>query len=258
VMEVNRQAAERDVPVSTELFELLQRSEELYHETGGAFDVTATPLSRCWGFLRREGKIPEAAVLDEARALVGMSQVRIDAGTRSVRFGRPGVELNFGSIGKGYALDRMGAVLRRDGVRHALLHAGHSSVLAIGGRHGGWPIDLRPRRAHGVVARLLLRDGAVGTSGAGEQYFEIDGVRYGHVIDPRTGWPASGVLGASVITSDAATADALSTALLVEGPSLAERYCSTHSDTQVVLVPEATPDRPRVFGHYAGAQLELA
>jgi len=257
VMEVNRAAAERDVEVSAELFELLQRSEELYHETGGAFDVTATPLSRCWGFLRREGRVPEAAILDDARALVGMSQVRIDAGARAVRFGRPGVELNFGSIGKGYALDRLGATLRRGGVRHALLHAGHSSVLAVGGRRGGWPIDLRPRRAYGVVARLLLRDGAVGTSGAGEQYFEIDGVRYGHVIDPRTGWPASGVLGASVITRDAATADALSTALLVEGPSLAERYCAAHPDTLVVLIREDLPTAPQVFGNYSGAKLEL-
>ena len=264
VVRVNATAAGQDVRVSPELFDLLHRSEALFRDTDRAFDVTATPLSRAWGFLRREGRVPDQATIDEARAKVGMAHIRLDAVTRSVQFDRPNVELNFGAIGKGYALDRMAAMMRRDGVRHALLHAGQSSVLAIGpstrsARSGqGWPIDIRPRRAHAPVGRLLLRDGAVGTSGAGEQYFEIDGRRYGHVIDPRTGWPASGVLGASVITRDAATADALSTAILIDGAALAERYCADHPDTLVVVVPEEEPGRTQVFGSYTGATLELA
>lgn len=257
VAHVNRTAAEDDVRVGPELFELLQLSEWLHQETAGAFDVTSNPLSRCWGFLRREGRVPEAAALEEARACTGMRKVSLDVDRQSVRFDRPGVELNFGSIGKGFAMDRMAALLRANGVRHALLSAGSSSVVAVGGRSGGWPIDLRPRRARGRVARVLLRDGAVGTSGAGEQFFEIDGKRYGHVLDPRTGWPASGVLGVSVITREAAVADALSTALLVEGPTLADNYCATHTDTLVVLVPEDHPERPLVFGSYRGAKLEL-
>ena len=258
VVHVNRTAAEDDVRVGPDLFELLQLSERLHQETAGAFDVTSNPLSRCWGFLRREGRVPEAAVLDEARACIGMSKVSLDVDRQTVRFERPGVELNFGSIGKGFAMDRMAALLRSNGVRHALLSAGSSSVVAVGGRGGGWPIDLRPRRARGRVARVLLRDGAVGTSGAGEQFFEIDGKHYGHVLDPRTGWPASGVLGVSVITGQAAVADALSTAMLVEGAIFAEHYCSIHMDTLVVMVTEDNPEQPRVFGSYVGAKLELA
>ena len=147
--------------------------------------------------------------------------MRLDAAARTVRFARDGVEVNFGAIGKGYALDRMGVLLRARGARRALLSAGHSSVLAIGGKGRGWPVDLRPRLASRRVGRLWIKNGAVGTSGAGEQFVEIDGQRYGHVIDPRTGRPADGVLGASVITGDAATADALSTAFLIGGPDLA-------------------------------------
>jgi thiamine biosynthesis lipoprotein len=257
VVHVNRTAGHEDVRVGPELFELLQASERLYQETDGAFDVTSNPLSRCWGFLRREGRVPDEASLADARACVGMNQVTLDIDRQSVRFDRPGVELNFGSIGKGYAMDRMAAILRARGVRHALLSAGASSVVAVGGGRDGWPIDLRPRRARAAVARVRLRDGAVGSSGAGEQFFEIDGQRHGHVLDPRTGWPASGVLGVSVITQDAAAADALSTALLVGGAALAEPYCASHSDTLVVLVSEAEPERPMTFGSYAGAQLSV-
>ena len=257
VVHLNRVAGHEDVRVSPELFELLQMSERLSEETGGAFDVTSNPLSRCWGFLRREGRVPDDAALAEARSCVGMRKVTLDVDRQAVRFDRPGVEVNFGSIGKGYAMDRMAALLRGAGVRRALLSAGSSSVAAIGGRGQGWPVDLRPRRARAPVARVLLRDGAVGSSGAGEQYFEIEGTRYGHVIDPRTGWPASGVLGVSVVTREAAVADALSTALLVEGPGLAESYCATHPDTLVVLVRESEPERPLVYGSCSGARLEL-
>jgi thiamine biosynthesis lipoprotein len=154
-------------------------------------------------------------------------------------------------------MDRMAALLRGAGVRRALLSAGSSSVAVIGGRGQGWPIDLRPRRARARAARVLLRDGAVGSSGAGEQFFEIEGRRYGHVLDPRTGWPASGVLGVSVVAREATVADALSTALLVDGPGLAESYCAAHPDTLVVLVPESEPERPLVFGSCSGARLEL-
>jgi thiamine biosynthesis lipoprotein len=257
VAHVNRTAGHEDVRVGPELFELLQASERLYQETDGAFDVTSSPLSRCWGFLRREGRVPDDASLAEARACVGMNKVTLDIDRQAVRFDRPGVELNFGSIGKGYAIDRMAAILRSRGVRHALLSAGASSVVAVGGGREGWPIDLRPRRARAPVGRVRLRDGAVGSSGAGEQFFEIDGKRYGHVLDPRTGWPASGVLGVSVIARDAADADALSTALLVEGAALAEPYCAGHPDTVVVLVSEGEPERTVVYGAYGGADVSL-
>ena len=254
---VNREAAERATRVDAELFSLLQRCAELHAQTGGAFDITSTPLSRCWGFLRREGRVPAAADIDAARALVGMTRVTLDAEARTVRFASPGMALNLGAIGKGYALDAMARRLLAAGVTQALVSAGGSSAIAFGGRGRGWPIDLRSPQIPGRrLARLHLRDGALGTSGAGEQFVIADGTRYGHVIDPRTGWPARGVISASVVTHDAATADALSTACLIGGESLARDYCDRHPGTLVLLMLEDGTGRPHRFGSFAGATVE--
>lgn len=256
LMRVNRLAAEAPVDVDAELFALLDRCRTLHADTDAAFDITSTPLSRCWGFLARSGHLPTDDALAAARDTVGVSQhVALDAEARTIRFDRSGVELNLGSIGKGYAVQRMGALLRARGVRHALVSAAASSILAIGGRGEGWSIDLHSRQvATGEpLARLFLKNGAVGTSGAGEQFFEIDGQRYGHLLDPRTGWPAaSGLLSASVITRDAANADALATAFFVGGFDLAERYCATHPETLALLTPDDGSARPHSFGSYSG------
>src|SRR5262245_11947625 len=253
VADLNRRAAAEPVVVSSGLFTLLERSVELHAGTGGAFDVTATPLSRCWGFLRRDGRVPDDDEIGRTLADVGMQHVTLDAARRQVSFARHGIELSFGAIGKGYARDRMAGVLRGHGARRALLSAGRSSVLAIGGRGRGWPIDVRPRLASQTAGRLWIRDGAVGTSGAGEQFIVAGGRRYGHVLDPRTGRPADGVLAASVVTRDAAAADALSTAFLIGGAELACGYCDTHPDTMAIVVDAAGA---RVFGRYEGAMLE--
>ena len=256
VSDLNRRAAAETVTVDDTLFGLLARSAEIHAATGGAFDVTSTPLSRCWGFLQREGQLPSDSALAQARAAVGMQHVRLDAATRRVRFARRGVEVNFGAIGKGFALDRMRSVMRERGVRRALISAGHSSVMGIGGKGRGWPVDLRPRLASRRVGRLWIRDGAVGTSGAGEQFVYVNGQRYGHVIDPRSGRPAGEALAATVVTRDAAAADALSTAFLIGGPALAHAYCATHADTMAILVLDEPTDPVQVFGRYDGATLE--
>lgn len=250
ISEVNRRAAHAPVPVAEHVFALLQLSAELHRTTAGAFDITSTPLSRCWGFLRREGRVPSVEALEAARSLVGFDRVHLDPATRSVRFDRDGVELNLGAIGKGYALDRVAAGLRAAGLEHALLSGGRSSVRAVGGRGPGWQVEIVSPRTSRPLAHVWLRDAAIGTSGAGEQYVECDGRRYGHVIDPRTGWPAQGILSVTVIASSAAAADALSTAFLVGGVELAEAYCSTHRDAMAIVtrdlgVRKSGASRPR-------------
>lgn len=279
LMHVNRTAFDAPAPVDAELFDLLVRCQRLHADTGGAFDITSTPLSRCWGFLERQGRVPAAAALDAARACVGMDHLQLDAPARTVRFARAGMELNVGSIGKGYAVQQIGERLRADGVRRALVSAGGSSVLAIGGPDdvlsdgawsdgggldaggpgGGWSIHLRGRGDGALpLARVWLRDGALGTSGAGEQFIEADGRRYGHVLDPRTGWPAAGLLSVSVITRDAGDADALATAFFVGGLDLARAYCAAHPGTLAIVTEEDDPRRPHVIGRYDGAFVEAA
>ena len=151
-----------------------------------------------------------------------MQHEALDAAGRTIRFARPGIELNLGSIGKGYALDRMGALLRTQGVYARGPVGGRQQRAGVrrrtDGLGGGRPLAAGRR----IASRALrLRDGALATSGAGEQFVDVDGKRYGHVLDPRTGWPASGVISASVVTREAAVADALSTAFLVGGEDLA-------------------------------------
>lgn len=255
---INGLAHERPVRTEAELFGLLQDCAALHEATGGAFDITSTPLSRCWGFLRREGRLPPPDDIEQARSTVGMHLVELDAKARSVSFRCAGVALNLGAIGKGYALDRLAEFLGRRGVRQALLSAGASSILAVGGAVRPWDVDLRSMTSGARLARLRLRNGAVGTSGAGEQFVEVDGVRYGHVIDPRTGWPASGVLSASVITKRAADADALSTAFLIGGTDLAERYCREHSNVLALVTPDDGSNQPMLFGSFGGADVEMA
>jgi thiamine biosynthesis lipoprotein len=149
-------------------------------------------------------------------------------------------------------------MMRSVGIPHALLSAGRSSLLALGGPNGGWWIDLvSPLQADGPIARLRLRNAAVGTSGAGEQFVIADGRRYGHVIDPRTGWPARGTVSATVVASDAAAADALSTAFFVGGADLARRYCADHQDVMAIITPEEGSTRPIVIGQHPGARVFL-
>lgn len=256
VAELNRSAATRAVAVGPEVLALLERSEALHAATDGAFDPTSLPLSRCWGFLRREGRLPTAGEIEAAREVVGMDSVKVDGGARTVRFTRPDVGLSFNSIGKGYVVDRVADLLRRRGVTRALVSAGGSSLWAITEGREGFPVDVRSARARGgPLARLRLRDAALGTSGAGEQFFEAEGRRFGHVIDPRTGWPAEGVLSVSVAADEAAVADALATAFLVGGADLAARYCAQHPRTLALVTEEADPDRLRVFGEHEGATI---
>ena len=256
IAELNRRAADTAVACDPDLFALLTRCDRLSRATGGAFDITSTPLSRCWGFLRRDGRVPSDADIEAARCVVGHHQIQFDPETSSIRFAQQGVELNLGAIGKGYALDRVAELLRRRHVTRALLSAGRSSLLAIGGDGRGWPIDIvSPRRAR-PIARVWLRDAALGTSGAGEQFVIADGRRFGHVLDPRSGRPADGWLSASVIGPSAADADALSTAFLVGGPELARDYCERHPGVMALLTPDDESETTFVIGRGETAEIE--
>jgi thiamine biosynthesis lipoprotein len=258
LVDLNRRAARESVALDAEMMSLLSTCRRLSVETEGAFDPTSTPLSRCWGFLKREGRLPLQTEIEAARGCVGINKVSFDADAATVQFQRDGVELNLGGIGKGYALDRVAALLIESGVEHVLISAGGSSLRAIGGRGGGFRVDLcSPARASPLV-RLRLHDASLGTSGASLQFVEVEGRRYGHVIDPRTGWPASGVLSASVVADDAASADALSTAFLVGGEELARRYCKTHTNVAVFITPDTPQGRTLLVGHHAGLRIEAS
>ena len=254
---INRDAARRAVALEHSLFDLLSLCKSLYEQTNGAFDVTAGALTRCWGFLKRSGRMPAADELEDARSLVGSDKLLLDEETRSVRFLRERMEVNLGSIGKGYALDRVVTEMR-DRVASALLNAGASSMYAIGAgdRNEGWSVGLRdPRNKSRRLARLRLRECALSTSGSEEQFFEHDGRRYGHIIDPRSGWPAQRVTSVSVIARSAAISDALATAFYIGGRELAENYCAANSEVLAIML-ERDAERPLVIGSNRGCRIE--
>ncbi len=241
VVHINNTAAAGPVPVESRLFGLIEQAKQLHRDTEGALDITSGPLSAAWGFSRREGRVPSDEQIEASRERVGMQYVELDPPQQTIAFQRPNVEINFNSLGKGYALDRMAELLAAHGVDDILLQGGKSSVLARGGQPGseepGWRVGVRhPLRSNERIAELVLHNQALSTSGAGTQFFIRRGRRYGHILDPRTGRPAEGLYSATVIAPTATEAEGLSTAFYVMGPQQAGEYCSAHPEIAALLV----------------------
>ena len=256
---LNRSAATSAVQVGPELFHLLQFCRSIHGETEGAFDVTTGLLSRCWGFHDRKPHLPEPQPLAAALQSVGFHRVSLGPDC-DVSFSSSDLRINLGGVGKGYALDCGAAKLRTCGMETALLSAGFSSILALGsGLDGaGWLVGLRhPVFKDQRLGTIRLRSCALGTSGQEEQWCESGGQRYGHILDPRTGFPPKGTLSVTVIADLAARADALATAFFVGGPELANRYCAIHEDVVAIMLLERDLSRPIVIGSSNQAVVEL-
>ena len=237
---INRTAADSPVEVEAELYSLLRRSEQICADTLGAFDPAAGALVSLWRRCRHENRIPTTDEIEAARAVTGLRHVGFDDANRTVRFDASRVEFNLGAIGKGHAVDRAGEQLLQRGVSNWLVHGGRSSVRAQGTHAGldGWPVGLRnPLLPDKPFGTLLLKDAALSTSGTAVQWFRHEGKRYGHILDPRTGWPVETMLSVSVIAPDAALADALSTAFFVLGVENAIACCDNFPLVGAIFFP---------------------
>jgi len=224
IAHLNARAAREPVRVEPRLFRLLEDAQRLHQETGGTFDITIAPVLRCWGFMRGKGKVPNRAELAKARASSGMHLVRFDPRNRTIRFARKGVMLDLGAIGKGFAIEQAAERLREAGVTSAILHGGTSTVQAIGHPPDAeaWQIAIEYPRQNSTASPALisvvsLKDEALSVSAVWGKSFEFKGKTYGHIIDPRTGRPASSAVLAAVVLPSATESDALSTALLTLG-----------------------------------------
>lgn len=252
VSRVNRLAASEPVHVEKNLFDLLVECARLTSETGGAFDITAGALIKAWGFFGRAGRVPTLEERREVLERTGMQHVELDAGQQTVRYLRAGLEINFGSIGKGYALDQCVDLLRSWEIRSCLLHGGHSSVYAMGSEPGsnhGWQVGVRhPWKPDCRLGVIRLKDRALATSSATFQHLEYNGRKLGHLLDPRTGWPAESMASVTVIAPSAAEADALATAFFILGVEPARRYCAAHSEMGAVLLPAHEHALPVTIG----------
>lgn len=243
VSRINARAAQGPVSVEPRLFALLMHCRRLTDETDGAFDITVAALMRAWGFYRGSGRVPADEALERAHSVTGMHLVHLDEERRTVAFEREGVLLDFGAIGKGYAIDEAAAILREAGVERAFLHGGTSTAVGIGRQEDGRPwrvalpypgdtpaplalpsserelqaeVDL-PSSDSSVLAVVPLEDASLSVSAVWGKAFEVDGRTLGHVLDPRIGRPVEGALMTAAVGASATEADALSTALLVLG-----------------------------------------
>jgi FAD:protein FMN transferase len=207
--ELNRLCRQRRAQASEDLYAVLRIALEVARASGGAFDPTMGPFTRLWRESRRSGRLPGAAAIAEARTRTGWRKVHLHGSNRTVTLSASGMQLDLGGIAKGFAADQMLAVLRRLGLPRALVAA--SGDLAIGeappGR-AGWTVEV-------VGQTHVLTNRGVSTSGPGEQFASIDGVRYAHIVNPRTGFGLINARTAGVLAPNSTLADALATAAIV-------------------------------------------
>lgn len=248
---INARASYEPIRVSPEVFALIQRAQTFSEITGGAFDISVAPLVRCWGFMKGNGNRPTDGQIAEARELVGSQYLELDESRSTVRFKRAGMMLDLGSIGKGYALDAAAEVLRDAGVENALLHGGTSTICALGQDiDGKWKVAIDQPRLPGASnspstpqAVVELENDALSVSAVWGKFFTFEGKTYGHVIDPRTGWPTESSLLGAIVVDSAADSDALSTAVLLGSETELARLESSYPESRFL---QATRDQEKI------------
>jgi len=226
--EVNRHASEAPVKVSPELFQLLSACLEYSRASEGAFDISVGPLMKLWGFYKGFGRLPQPAEVTAAIGKIGYRHIHLDAAASTVSFDRPGVELDPGGIGKGYAVDRMVDVLRQRGILIALVAGSDSSIYGMGAPPGeprGWRVNIKdPRTPRLTAAEVYLKDMSLSTSGTAEKFFRAEGRTYAHIMDPRTGYPAQGALAVSILSPRTIDSEAWAKPYFVNGRQWTARH----------------------------------
>jgi len=216
---VNRNAATSAVRVSDPLFSVIEAADVVSSRSGGTFDVTVGPLVRLWGFHDRKPRIPTSSELAALRPVVDYRNLILDRAARTVRFARPGVEIDLGGIAKGFAVELAAGVLRRNGLDGFIDAGGNQYLLGLPPGKTSWTVGIQdPDRPDRLLGTLDLQGGSVSTSGGYENFLTINGRRYGHIMDPRTLEPSMASLSATVVSPDGTLADATSKVAFILGP----------------------------------------
>jgi thiamine biosynthesis lipoprotein len=244
---ISREAGMHAVTTDPETFAFLQKAFDWSLRTNGAFDITVGPLMRAWGFFFHHGRIPQQAELTALKKKTGWNNVHLEASTRTVSFTNGvSMELDPGSIGKGYAVDRIVALLREQHVTAALISAGTSTIYGLGAPPVtmGWRVNVPdPAHAGVTLSTIDLRDTSLSTAACTEKFFIKDGHRYCHILDPHTMRPVENMLQTTVVAPSATDSDALSTATFVMGLTSADHLLRSVANSSAVLVA-GTPDNP--------------
>lgn len=249
IARLNRVAGTKRTRVEPEVAGVIAEAMQVWRQSGGAFDITVEPLIRAWGFLGGPKRVPSEREAAAAFRLVGGRHIAFDPVSRMIRFRRPGVRIDLGGIAQGYAADVAAETLRTRGVTDALIDVS-GDMVALGTPEGAtaWRIGIRdPRDRMPYFGRLHVTGEAVTTSGKYEQFVAADGKTYGHILDPRTGRPAEGLISVTVVSRTAIVADGWDTGLFAMGPVDARRVAHERDDIDVVLVEPGAGDVDTVW-----------
>lgn len=247
LMQLCQKAGGPPVKVSAELFRVLSESQRLAQRSEGAFDITVGPIVRLWRRSRRTRELPDPERLAQALELVGYDKLCLDEKARTARLLKPGMLLDVGGIAKGYAADEALTVLKRHGIHNALVAAG-GDIAVSNPPPGtdGWKVAIASLEPGNNPPTLLLRNAAVSTSGDAEQHVTINGKRYSHIVDPKTGLGLTGRSSVTVVAPNGMTADGLDTAVSVTGPDRGLQLIDRTEGT-AALIMQAAPDGIRTF-----------
>lgn len=247
ISRANRQAADSPFELSPEAFQLLSAAQSISHQSQGAFDISFSPLGKIWDF--RAKSIPNDSIIQDSLKKVGYQKILLDSTDSTLFFATPGMQIGLGAIAKGYAVDRAAQIFRRKGIEQFSINAGGD--LYVAGRI--WEVGLQdPRNSQQLVALIPVQNAAIATSGDYERFFEINGERYGHIIDPRTGWPAKDAISVSVLAPLAWQADALATAVFVLGPEKGLQLIEAQENIEAAVL-----DRSGAF-HFSTGLKEIS
>jgi thiamine biosynthesis lipoprotein len=246
---MNREAGTAPFTASPALYDFVKRCRRYFDESLGTFDPTMGPLVRAWGFFTPHPHRPSAEEAADAKARSGFDKVRLDDRLRTLSYAIDGLEFDPGGIGKGYAADRAAAVLRRFGITSALVSAGGSTLYALGHppRQDGWKVAVRdPANPATSLRIVMLRDQAISTSGVSDKFVDLDGHRYAHIFDPRSGAPVEGMCQVSVVAPNATDSDALTKPAFILPRDSVEKVFSKREGVHVLRI-EGTCDHGVVW-----------
>ncbi len=239
---INAASGIAPVPADPEVIENIEDASYVSRLTGGAFDVTVGPLVNAWEIGSKDAHIPSPGTIKRALSLVGRQNIVVDRKAGTVFLKKRGASIDLGAIAKGYASDRAVAALLEDGIKGGIV-ACAGDIKTFGTKPDGspWTVGIQnPRGPEGaVVAKLPLTDTAISTSGDYERFFIKDGKRYCHIMDPHTGYPASGLMSVTVLAKDSWLADSMGTALFVLGPKKAYALALKHPELEVLMITDS-------------------
>ena len=216
---VNTRAATEPVTLSAPLFSVIAAAQQVSDRSGGAFDITVGPLVRLWGFHDKKPHLPTDPELQAVKPLVDYRNLLLDEASHTIRFARPGVEIDLGGIAKGFAVELAANVLKRHGLAGFIDAGGNQYMLGLPPGKSSWTVGVRdPDRADGLIGAIDSAAGSVSTSAGYATFLTAGGKRYGHIMDPRGLHPSEACLSVTTIALDGTLADAASTAAFVLGP----------------------------------------